>query len=63
MKLSHIEVENFKSFRNTHTIGPFTSMTGIVGPNGCGKSNIVDALTFVFEIENARNNHPISSGK
>lgn len=36
-------------------------MTGIIGPNGCGKSNIVDALTFVFHIENARNHHPISS--
>ena len=61
MNIQYLELENFKSFRGKHKIGPFTSMTGIIGPNGCGKSNIVDALTFVFHIENARNNHPISS--
>ncbi|KAL4466531.1 hypothetical protein ABPG72_000738 [Tetrahymena utriculariae] len=61
MNIYYIEVENFKSFRGKHQIGPFTQMTGIIGPNGCGKSNIVDALTFAFNIENARNHHPISS--
>jgi len=63
MKISHLEVENFKSFRGHHIVGPFTGMTGVIGPNGCGKSNIVDALTFVFEIENARNTHPISNSR
>lgn len=61
MRVSHIELENFKSFRGKHIVGPFREMTSVIGPNGCGKSNIVDSLTFAFDIENARNNHPISS--
>jgi structural maintenance of chromosome 1 len=46
--LNSIEVFNFKSFRGKHNIGPFTSFTGVVGPNGGGKSNVVDAICFAL---------------
>jgi structural maintenance of chromosome 1 len=39
-------VHNFKSFAGTHTIGPFLKYTAIIGPNGGGKSNIMDAISF-----------------
>ena len=47
--ITHIECENFKSYANTQTIGPFHKcFSSIVGPNGSGKSNVIDALLFVF---------------
>lgn len=39
---------NFKSFKGEHFIGPFMNLTAIVGPNGGGKSSIVDAILFVL---------------
>ena len=47
MKLSCIQMTGFKSFRNTTTIRFGEGITGVVGPNGCGKSNIVDAILWV----------------
>ena len=47
MKLSQIQMTGFKSFRNTTTIRFGDGITGVVGPNGCGKSNIVDAILWV----------------
>jgi structural maintenance of chromosome 4 len=44
-----MELENFKSYAGTQSIGPFhKSFSSIVGPNGSGKSNVIDALLFVF---------------
>ena len=47
MKLSQIQMTGFKSFRNETTIRFGDGITGVVGPNGCGKSNIVDAILWV----------------
>ena len=50
--LESIELQNFKSFDDQwHYIGPFLNFTSIIGPNGCGKSNIIDAICFVLGID------------
>jgi structural maintenance of chromosome 1 len=48
LKLISIELNNFKSFLGKHVIGPFSDMSAIIGPNGGGKSNLVDALAFAL---------------
>ena len=35
--LDRLEIENFKSYKGKHVIGPFSAFTAIIGPNGCGK--------------------------
>ncbi|KAE9551665.1 hypothetical protein FO519_005135 [Halicephalobus sp. NKZ332] len=52
--IESLELENFKSFYGYRRIGPFTSTNAIVGANGAGKSNTLDAITFVFG-DNAKN--------
>ncbi|MDH4467494.1 MAG: chromosome segregation protein SMC [Bacteriovoracaceae bacterium] len=54
MKLDRIHVQGFKSFRDRTTIAFNEGITGIVGPNGCGKSNIVDALFWVMGEQSAK---------
>ena len=39
-KLERLILENFKSYKGKHIIGPFTPFTAIIGPNGCGMYNI-----------------------
>ena len=48
MRLSTIKLAGFKSFVDPTTFQSPTNLTGIVGPNGCGKSNIIDAVRWVM---------------
>ena len=48
MKLISLEIVGFKSFLHRTTLRFDQGVTCIVGPNGCGKSNIVDAVTWVL---------------
>uniref|UniRef100_A0A3P8SNC3 Structural maintenance of chromosomes protein n=1 Tax=Amphiprion percula TaxID=161767 RepID=A0A3P8SNC3_AMPPE len=46
--LKQIEVENFKSWRGKQVIGPFMRFNCIIGTNGSGKSNVMDAVSFAM---------------
>ena len=48
MRLSHIKLSGFKSFVDPTHIALPGQLVGIVGPNGCGKSNVIDALRWVL---------------
>lgn len=48
MFLKRIEIQGFKSFADRVNISFDHPVTGVVGPNGCGKSNIVDAIRWVL---------------
>ncbi len=48
MRLNRIELHGFKSFADRTALSFDHALTGIVGPNGCGKSNVVDAVRWVL---------------
>jgi chromosome segregation protein len=48
MRLSTIKLSGFKSFVDPTTLNLPTNMSAVVGPNGCGKSNIIDAIRWVM---------------
>ncbi|MEE2755955.1 MAG: chromosome segregation protein SMC [Myxococcota bacterium] len=54
MKLKRLDIHGFKSFYHRTTVVFDEGITGIVGPNGCGKSNIVDALKWVMGEQGAK---------
>ena len=54
MRLSQIKISGFKSFVDPTKILFPASITGIVGPNGCGKSNVIDAVRWVMGESSAK---------
>jgi chromosome segregation protein len=54
MLLSKLEIKGFKSFGDKMVIHFDQGITGVVGPNGCGKSNVVDAIRWVLGEQKTR---------
>src|SRR5215471_3479253 len=54
MRLERLEINGFKSFSDRTELVFDSGVTAIVGPNGCGKSNVADALTWVMGEQSAK---------
>src|SRR6185437_9517997 len=54
MRLSHIKLAGFKSFVEHTTIEVKGDRVAVVGPNGCGKSNVIDAIRWVLGESSAK---------
>jgi len=54
MRLSKLKLSGFKSFVDPTTVLFPSSLTGVVGPNGCGKSNVIDAVRWVMGESSAK---------
>lgn len=55
MRLKHIKLSGFKSFVDATKVSVPNNLIGIVGPNGCGKSNVIDAIRWVMGESSAKN--------
>ena len=55
MQLKHIKLSGFKSFVDATKISFPTNLVAVVGPNGCGKSNVIDAVKWVLGELSAKN--------
>ena len=54
MRLSRIKLSGFKTFVDSTSLNFPSNLTGIVGPNGCGKSNIVESLRWCMGENSAK---------
>ena len=54
MKITSLEINGFKSFYNKTKIRFHNQLSAIVGPNGCGKSNVIDAIRWILGEQNPR---------
>src|SRR5918994_6432814 len=54
MRLERLEISGFKSFSERSELAFDEGVTAIVGPNGCGKSNVADAITWVLGEQSAK---------
>jgi chromosome segregation protein len=55
MRLKSIKLAGFKSFVDPTTVHFPSNMCAVVGPNGCGKSNVIDAVRWVMGESSAKN--------
>ncbi len=54
MRIKRIEISGFKSFCDRTVLNIDDAITAVVGPNGCGKSNIVDAVRWCMGEQSAK---------
>ena len=55
MRLKNIKLAGFKSFVDPTNVQLTSNMVAVIGPNGCGKSNIIDAVRWVLGESSAKN--------
>ncbi|MDD2795399.1 chromosome segregation protein SMC [Acidocella sp.] len=54
-RFARLRIAGFKSFADATTVEILPGLTGVIGPNGCGKSNVIEALRWAMGEANARN--------